>query len=232
MTFDSAMKAFIRPITIACDDDYYQFIGSGTAFICQYRGQVFVICARHTWENMGITIENFRIFIPGYDWELPFDYEAVFGPEERSDLKVLRVDSQIMASNPPALMRAFDLNSFVVPAEDFKEGSVFLAVGYPQCRREFHYDKKRFVADLAAFSGPLVGELTDAVITMRTDFGHVDDIDGLSGSPVFISGDPHLFAGVVIRAGQDAGLIHFIHGACLIHAMDALVELPPRLMMN
>lgn len=209
-----------------------QFIGSGTAFICQYRGQVFVICARHTWENMGITIENFRIFIPGYDWALSFDYEAVVGPEERSDLKVLRVDSQIMGSYPTALMRAFDLNSFVVPAEDFKEGSVFLAVGYPQCRREFHYDKKRFMADLAAFSGPLVGGLTDAVITMRTDFGHVDDIDGLSGSPVFISGDPHLFAGVVIRAGQDAGLIHFIHGACLIHAMDALVVLPPRLMMN
>ncbi|NNA14000.1 hypothetical protein SAMN04490192_2846 [Pseudomonas lundensis] len=232
MTFDSAMKAIIRPITIACDDDYYQFIGSGTAFICQYRGQVFVICARHTWENMGITIENFRIFIPGYDWALSFDYEAVVGPEERSDLKVLRVDSQIMGSYPTALMRAFDLNSFVVPAEDFKEGSVFLAVGYPQCRREFHYDKKRFMADLAAFSGPLVGGLTDAVITMRTDFGHVDDIDGLSGSPVFISGDPHLFAGVVIRAGQDAGLIHFIHGACLIHAMDALVVLPPRLMMN
>ncbi|MFK4135370.1 hypothetical protein [Pseudomonas luteola] len=185
------MKTFIRPVTIACDDDYYQFIGSGTAFICQYRGKVFVVCARHTWEKMGITIENFRIFIPGYDWALPFDYEAVFGPEERSDLKVLRIDSQIMASNPPALMRAFDLNSFIVPPEDF-----------------------------------------DAVITMRTDFSHVDDIDGLSGSPVFLSGAPHLFAGVVIRAGQDAGLIHFIHGACLIHAMDALVELPPRLMMN
>jgi hypothetical protein len=129
-------------------------------------------------------------------------------------------------------MSALDLNSFAFPAEDFKQGSVFLAVGYPQCRREFHYDTKQFTADLAAFSGPLVGELTDAVITMRTDFGHVDDIDGLSGSPVFVSGDPHLFAGVVIRAGQDAGLLHFIHGACLIHAMDALVELPPELMMS
>ncbi|MBC2693227.1 MULTISPECIES: hypothetical protein [Pseudomonas] len=232
MTFDTAMKAFVRPVTIACDDDYYQFIGSGTAFVCQYRGQVFVICARHTWEKMGITIENFRIFIPGYDWALPFDYEAIFGPEERSDLKVLRVNREIMASNPPAQMSALDLNSFAFPAEDFKQGSVFLAVGYPQCRREFHYDTKQFTADLAAFSGPLVGELTDAVITMRTDFGHVDDIDGLSGSPVFVSGDPHLFAGVVIRAGQDAGLLHFIHGACLIHAMDALVELPPELMMS
>lgn len=39
MTFDSAMNAFVRPITIACDDEYYQYIGSGTAFICQYRGK-------------------------------------------------------------------------------------------------------------------------------------------------------------------------------------------------
>ncbi|WP_312271926.1 hypothetical protein [Pseudomonas sp.] len=232
MTFDSAMKAFIRPITIACDDDYYQFIGSGTAFVCQYRGHFFVVCARHTWEKMGISIENFRIFIPGYDWALPFDYEAIFGPEERSDLKVLRVNREIMSGNPPAQMSALDLDYFAFPAEDFKKGSVFLAVGYPQCRREFHYDTKRFIADLAAFSGPLVGELTDAVITMRTDFGDVDDIDGLSGSPVFVFGDPHLFAGVVIRAGQEAGILHFIHGACLIHAMDALVELPTELIMN
>ena len=232
MTFDSAMKAFVRPITIACDDEYYQYIGSGTAFICQYRGKVFVICTRHTWEKMGITPENFRIFIPGYDWALPYDYEAILGSEERSDLKILRINSQIMAENPPALMTALDLNFLIYPAMDFEKGAVFLAVGYPQCRREFHYDEKRFVADLAAFSGPLEGELTDAVFTMRTDFGHVDNIDGLSGSPVFLSGEPHLFAGVVVRAGQEAGLIHFIHGACLIHALDALVELPPELLMN
>jgi hypothetical protein len=66
---------------------------------------------------------------------------------------------------------------------------------------------------------------------LRADFGHVDDIDGLSGSPVFVSGDPHLFVGVVIRAGQESGLLHFIYGACLFHAMDALVEFPSQPMM-
>lgn len=208
-----------------CDDPLYQYMGCGTAFICCFENEAYLVCARHTWEKMGITLENFRIFLPGFGYALLFDYEALFGIGEMGDLKVMRVDRKRMSENQPPSMFGFDMNAFNSRTPDWPPKGMFMGVGYPQCRRAFHYDVKRYAAGIAVFSGYITGELEPGVLTMKTDFCHIDDADGLSGSPVFyVSGTGFEFAGVVVRAGTDAGIVHFIHGQCVMEAIKLLAN--------
>lgn len=219
--------AFIIPAIFDLGYDECRFAGMGTVFIGQYGDSYYAITARHVIENQTSDSTTLRLFLRNYGFSIPFDREASFpyDGELRHDLAIFRVSMDQLRENQPPDMRALNIGIFAAPELEFPDDSLFLVIGFPQCRREYDYDNNRFVAGITVIQGSYDGTLEDGVATITVNYDHLDNIRGLSGSPVMCiyKGVP-FFAGMAILSTIQSNKIHFIHATVIWNALRKMHE--------
>lgn len=226
------LSTIVHPAIFDTNDLDYRFSGVGTVFLAQYNENFYGITARHVIKNQQYSVEQLRVFVKGYDYTLPFDQEITLPDEneDKYDITILRLNSKILASNPPPPLGVVNLNLIPVPEANPPEDSILLCCGYPECQRSYDYDEKLFQAGLARFEGTPAGSLTEDICLMRTDLHFIGSARGLSGSPVFgIHENIPFFAGMVLRSTKESNNICYLQGAVILELLERATRLYPSL---
>lgn len=211
---------------VSTDSDGENPFFSGTCFRAAFAGRTYVITARHCIRNSdsSINLETTRIecatteqaYLPLKTWHL-FDTRL---PEDtdHSDIAIFEVDLERMNEEEKTVIPTVDVMAYPLP-NDFQVGYRLVVEGFPYPLGDMEYDQRRWVRRSekleARYDGPTENELGTSKLTF-CEAREAEDLNGLSGAPVFAFKKPTPttfvvgFAGMIIRARYfiDADIIN------------------------
>jgi hypothetical protein len=231
MTVEELMRC-AKPLIFENEDEDFSYSIQGTIFLATYENRHFGITAKHALRNR--TKESVRLeFNPGDKEFLPLNAmhlpSTPVGDEDFADLAIFEVESKMVNPEIFSSGHFLDLKYFSQLPCLFYRDSVLVLKGYPSEKNSVDYERKvihtQAFACEAAFSGP--GESTHCSKISFKDLALVEDLDGMSGSPVIkfdrtAMGFAYVFAGVLIRAGRAAAAGRIINCDVVYKAMQIL----------
>ena len=213
-----------RPICFA-ENVREPFWGFGSSFIFNYKGQVFVITAKHVIENNNVDYRHSRVLMRDSSMALPLtniytpDFPDHENREEVEDFVLFEVDDKLYTQISNKDLYSWKITEWSYPPYELEIGAQILIAGYPftedryQWIPEDNYEwENQKIKETLLYN---IGYLTDSVLGkgMYTFDGDPSELDynGLSGSPVFCmrNGFVH-FIGIATRGSSSSGLIHFL----------------------
>ena len=211
----------------------------GTYFLTIYRGRYFAITARHVVAQSAP--EQLLLYIHDSSSVPVRILEEFSASDEDSgplDLVVYELDVRHITAKYRRAGRAYGMRSADLAWFAKRDGLSFFLFGYPLSRSQVDYGALTTQTSRdqlffnASYRGP--SELANCHILELTNPLGLDDLNGLSGSPVFafenrigFEADP-IFAGVVLRGSARSKLVHFLEGAAVRVVMDCIVSRPRR----
>lgn len=220
-----ALEGFVHPAVFENTGSEFGYSGFGTIFTAKFRGSYYAITAKHIISEPWQT-GDLRILLRGHDHTVPFDRESIFPNDDQmiNDLAIFRVDTGRLKSLPPPNLQFINLDSFCLPDYKKLEDHLFMLCGYPGCRRSYDYVNKNISAGITIIEGTYIpSKLQQGISTVKVNYDHIDDPDGLSGSPVMlISAGTPMFAGMVLRSTKTSELVHFIDANSILAALNIL----------
>lgn len=215
-------------------DDEYPYWFGGTCFLARYRGELYVVTAKHCLHDKtkdearvqrrpdsatfltlsALCTQNDQARHPD---DLDHDDWAVFlavTPADDGDAlgPILDFDTMANATLPP------------------KDGEVLVVRGYPKVTCEINYDAQAIRWRAWGGTGRYQGRPGWSAVChtmVLDDVALIESIDGLSGSPVFLMkprGENRyeaFFAGMALRGDRDARLLHFLDATIVRAAVVA-----------
>lgn len=235
MTVGELMRC-AKPLIFENEDEDFSYSIQGTVFLATYENRHFGITAKHSLRNR--TNESVRLELnPGDREFLPL--KAIHLPstpgegEDFTDLAIFEVESKMVNSEIFSSGHFLDLKYFSRLPCVFHTESILVLKGYPSEKNSVDYERKvihtqAFVCE-ASFSG--AGESAHCSKLTFKDLSLVQDLDGMSGSPIIkfdktAMGFAYVFAGVLIRAGRDAAAGRMINCGVIYKAMQILSKGP------
>jgi hypothetical protein len=226
------LRQCARPVLFETGIEDTPYSGMGTCFLAKVGPQLFVVTARHVLE--GCSLDDLLIF-PNEETADSIPFSAGFSVKnpdllepDYSDVVVMKVDLSGLRLSEKSLMHAMDLDK---ASDDWRKGPYehrFAIFGYPNDSRKVDYDRFTISSTgrllLARFSGTSSAAFCFELAI--EDFGGVDDLNGLSGSPVVswprIATD-HFhpsFCGIALRGTKTSGKIRFLDAKVVRRILD------------
>jgi hypothetical protein len=218
-----------KPLIFENREAEFRYSIQGTCFLVRFQSRQHAITARHCLLHR--KLESIRVRLsPG---RLEFlRLKALVTPKgndkDALDLAVMEIEP---ASLPIALLESshfLDLNDYAERSLGSKE--ILCVVGYPTEHNSANYET--FVIRTQGFSadGHYDGQGEDAGCSRIrfNDLTPVEDLNGLSGSPVLAFEQigertyRHHFAGVLIRATRSSGTGRFINSGVIMGILQHL----------
>lgn len=213
-----------------CEDAPYA--GVGTCFLVKLGSELFLVTARHVVD--GMSLDQLLVF-PNEETEESIPFSEGFTIANRnledldySDLVLVRVHLSGLRIADQSRMHAIDLGKASDSWRTAPFDHRFVLFGYPNESREVDYDGSKIVSTqrflVARFSGASPASYCYELDI--EDFNGVDDLNGLSGSPVISWPHPignHFhpnFCGMVLRGTRASGKVHFLDAAVLSKALE------------
>jgi len=229
-----------RPVLFQNEYAGWPLSNGGTCFIVNYRHRHFVVTAKHVLKLDDFEIGQFRVqYRPDLNHFLPLNAVLYDDPvvgeldTDRFDVAVFSVDEAVLQAGlfddyQPYSLRALDrMTAFNVTA-------AYVYKGYPISERRLDFDNEddrnalmTGVTTRATYVGctNLEGVRELALL----DLDPVQDIDGMSGSPVFqVINDAdgihstETFAGMLIRGGLVAHRAFFLEHSRIIDLLERM----------
>ncbi len=218
-----------KPLIFENREAEWRYSMLGTCFMARFRSRYYAITAKHCLHNRANDSVRVRLN-PG---ELKFLPVVALAPpkdngEDFSDFAFFQIEPDLL---PPAALRSkhfLDLDHHNERSVNNKE--ILAVVGYPSERNTADYDS--FVINTEAFSGdgrydgPAEGKHCSRI--RFNNLAPIEDLDGLSGSPVLAFYEvrektyTHQFAGVLIQATKKSGMGTFINSSIVIEFLKRL----------
>ena len=218
------LLACSTPLVFNDPDGENPFFG-GTCFRASFAERIYVITARHCIKN--INLETTRIecatteqaFLPLKAWHL-FD-TRLQEDVDHSDIAILEADLERMSVEERRVIPTVDVMAYPLP-NDFEVGCRLVVEGFPYRLGNMDCEQRRWLRASekleARYEGPAERYVGTAKLTFD-DAEKAEDLNGLSGAPVFAFKKPSLttftvgFAGMMIRAK------YFINADVIIQAL-------------
>lgn len=234
-TIDDAvtrLRLCAKPVLFETGIETTPYAGVGTCFLVKLGPDLFLITARHVVD--GISLDQLLVF-PNEETEESIPFSEGFTVANRnledldySDIVVVRVHLPNLRLADRSRMHVVDLGkaSDSWRTEPFEHR--FVLFGYPNESREVDYDGSKIVSTqrflVARFSGTSPASYCYELDI--EDFNGVDDLNGLSGSPVIswprtiVNHFHPSFCGMVLRGTRASGKVHFLDAAVLRKALE------------
>lgn len=181
-----------KPILHELDHEETPYAGIGTCFLAKYKNSGFLITAKHLLE--GEEAESLMIF-PNNQTEvsIPFNqfvnindtntYDSDYG-----DITILCIDYSQLHIAENSDMNVLDMDKYENNWKRHKDNNKIIFFGYPKERRIINYEKYIIKSDQRLIYGKYLGaSISNYCHEINiTDYGDVEDLDGFSGSPIFV----------------------------------------------
>jgi hypothetical protein len=215
---------------IFCDTDGENPFFGGTCFRTKFDGRVYVITARHCITNSDIDFEKTRVECAAPERAyLPLKSYHLIGTRlpdtDHSDIAILEADLDRMDAEDRDSLSTLDLSSCLLPNE-FKMGHRLVVEGFPYRLGNMNYEERRWIRGSqkleARYEGPAENELATSKLSF-VGKQETEDLDGISGAPVFAFKQAAVgkfdvrFAGMMIRAR------YFINADIIIGALKWVI---------
>lgn len=220
-----------KPLMFENNDAKFRLSIHGTCFLARFESRYYAVTAKHCLNGFSCECVRIRI-IPG---ELEFlSLKTVTMPRETgwdfSDLAFFEIRHDRM---PPALLDSkYFLRLNDHDERDVSEDEILAVVGHPWELNTIDYENIDMDIRTQGFSadGRYAGSAEDKFcsIIRFNNLSPIQDMDGLSGSPVLAFREiedavyTHHFAGVLIRGSTTSGTGRFINSSVVIHALQHL----------
>jgi hypothetical protein len=215
------------PIFFESENKNYPYWGKGSSFFISSNNSVYWLTARHAIENLKGLIDNLRVFAKeGSKISMPFDEKYTIASNlnednEWKDVLMLRVDLEDFDASGDASITAQDIDSGCCPASGLEETQRLFVIGYPAEKSEVNYELDKILTTRAILNAEYCGPSLDAYCHSLKilNSSNLSNLDGLSGSPVFILKTEQrenvefifpLLVGMVIRGTASSNILHFI----------------------
>jgi hypothetical protein len=221
----------ILPLGATSNVPDYPYFTGGTCFLARRRGRLFVVTAAHALddkpaENVWVprhidTLERLPLRQVVYTSPLSAEYERA------ADIAAFEVDEMsVVGRLAPAI--EFDASVFWNP-DDAKPGTEVIFAGFPKLGLDNAVDyEARRISRQRFIGGGRYAESSGRWIHRVTieQWGPVETLDGMSGSPVFMRLGPGAlsFAGVLVRGDANADVAHFVEARVPFWLLDGTVR--------
>lgn len=216
-----------RPVLFETEDTDYPYWGRGSSVLVEMTGSCFWVTARHVLCNQGAGIPELRIF-PADDSRqtIPFKTDVVITDggeldEVFKDLRIVEVDVHTFRATTDSKMHLVNLNKGCIDPRDINAKDPMFAIGFPSEARFVDYEQFKISYDRHVLPGTFAGQGDfDHCYRMHFKPGQLQDLDGMSGGPVFhgMPNETPRLAGILIQgtvASRSATFIgvHVLHSA-------------------
>jgi hypothetical protein len=233
MTVAEIMRC-AKPLIFKNEDEAFSYSMLGTVFLGRYGTRYFGISAQHNLRNR--TKESIRLEVnPGDTEFLPLNSIHLPNiPKHDSDfcdLAFFEVDPSLLSQSVLASNHFLDLEYFSRLPCVFHADSVLIIRGYPSDLNTINYSEKiihtQAYTTEATYTG--VAESVHCGSLVFNDLSDVEDVDGMSGSPVMKFEKTHyghtfMFAGVLIRATKSSSQGRFIKAEVVFRALQIIFQ--------
>jgi hypothetical protein len=209
----------------------------GTYFIVSYSDRLFAITAKHVVgdalpEQLLLTTSD-KSLVPARILEQINPFDGVSGDV---DLVVYDLDIRHFSVKQRRNSRACHLTATEPSWRARCHESSYFVFGYPLKHASVHYGVRTTQTNSqqwfleGRYKCP--SEVPNCHMLMLCDTQRIEDLNGLSGSPVFalpaVLGVPGLpiFAGIALRGSATAKLLHFLEGDAVRTILDHIVSRP------
>jgi len=224
-----------KPLIFENEDEEFSYSMQGTGFLARFNGRYFGITAKHCLRTRTHESVRFELDEKGEDF-LPL--KAVHLPKDNavadwdfSDLAVFEVEPNLVESANLKGHHFLDIDYFIGLDCVLKPDAILALRGYPSQFNWVDYERRVIHTQGFAVDGSYGGaaESRHCGIIKFPDLTKIDNLDGLSGSPVFQfeknqGGFSYLFAGVLIRGSKEAGRGTFIYASVVFKSFQILAE--------
>jgi hypothetical protein len=216
------------PLIISDVDGENPFF-SGTCFRVSFEDRVYVVTARHCIKNSSINFETQRVecatpeqgYLPLKSWHL---LGTKLDDTDHSDIAIFEVDLDRMSAQEKRIIPTLDIAAYPLP-KDYRPAYKLIVEGFPFRLSEWNGEQKSWKRGSekleARYEGPSENELGTSKLTFKEP-ETAEDIEGLSGAPVFAFKNlgPKTFlvgfAGMMIRTN------YFINADIIVTALKWL----------
>lgn len=219
-----------RPICF-CEKDGEFIWGFGSSFLLKSNDNVFVITAKHVFENQAAEYHHTRVLMP--DTEVALPVTGAFLPSfpnhensiEVEDFILLEVDTELFCKESGIDLYTWDFDRWSFPASMLEEGAQILIAGFPFTEDRYDWDNKKINELLLISIGYMeTSSLGNGIYAFDGDPSEIP-FNGLSGAPVFCRRNGYVyFVGLVIRGTEASGKIHFIGSEFVRDALSFIRE--------
>jgi hypothetical protein len=212
----------------------YEYSGGGTFFLAKYERRFYGITAQHCLRGRDKNAIRLMLDEEAPSSEKFMQLRSVHelndpdtGPEDYSDVALLRIDEAELTDGQRVSERFLKLDKIRNQRVLLDPGEKLVTRGFPNSLGAIDYDRRKIRVQALTFDGLYAGR-TDASRVHRFQFSDstgVTDLNGMSGSPVFVlrqteQGLRYLFGGMIIQGSTTAGVARFIDCGTIFAALD------------
>lgn len=219
-----------KPLIFENKDDEYTYSLHGTCFVVRFHNAFYGITAKHCLRNRDRDSIRIRLLPGDLQFQPMRQIHTIDGDDDFHDLAFLELATPLIGHakfQPPLVL---DLDASAKLKFEITSETVLAMVGFPSEINAVDYEKrilktKGFSAD-GRYAGP--SEDPHCSKIRFNNVAQIQDLDGLSGSPVFafkeISDGAYLidFAGVLVRATKTSGTGRYVNSWIIIRALQIL----------
>ena len=218
-----------KPLIFENTEAEYRYSIQGTCFLVGFQSRYYAITAKHCLRDRAWAAVRVRL-IPGRLEFLRVMGLMVFEREDQDylDLAFLEINMEGVPEAEKHNPNVLELDSYKEPTLNGTD--VLATIGYPTERNTIDYERTEintqgFTAD-GHYDGPAEDKHCSQIQFNRLD--PIEDLNGLSGSPVFSFRSAetgvyrHSFAGVLVRATRESGRGRFVNSAVVVEMLKQL----------
>lgn len=226
------LRLCAKPVMFETGIDDAPYAGIGTCFLVSLQGHLFLVTAKHVVD--GNSLDQLVVF-PNDETDVSIPFSEAFSIANRdptdpdySDLVLARIHLSNLKLADRSRLHTIDLEKASDSWRTAPSDHRFVFFGYPSESREIDYNGYRIVTSQRFLVARLAGASPASYCYELDveDFNGVEDMNGLSGSPVFswprrIASHFHpSFCGMVLRGTRESGKVHFLDAALLRKALE------------
>lgn len=226
-----------RPVLFYNDSEAFPYSVSGTSFFVSYHERLFAITAKHALMLREFNVQQFRIQYRVDNQEMvPTEALYTFRRVDEDDTdqddvavwEVARrlVRRELFGTDRPYFLLDDDCRAALIDTADY------LYRGYPRAHREIDFEGRQYHLPSVSGAADYLG-LDDTIARVhRLRFRNLDplqDLDGLSGAPVFQVNKARgnyssaAFAGMLLRGTRASMTGYFLENRRILELLSEIV---------
>lgn len=221
-----------RPVLFESVVPDFAYWGKGSSFLISNPNHFYWVTATHVLNNAGASADAIRIFPSDNSrTSLPFNEKYAIHPDsgvegDYKDVTILRIDLPSFDRSGDAPLIAQDIERAVSGAENLIGSEELWIIGYPAEQNLIDYDSRTIKTTRSTIRAEYVGgSFSNFCHTLRIRSSvKLDNLDGLSGSPIFhmkqerLNGELVHFpilVGMLLSGTASSGIAHFVSSSVI-----------------
>lgn len=225
-----------KPLLFEDGFEDYEYSAGGSFFLAKYQGHYYGITAAHClhrrdkdalrlmFDELAPNEEKFMSLCCVHELNDP-----PTGSEDYTDVVFLEIDETQLSDSQRNSQWFLDFDDLIDRKVLLERGEKLVTRGFPNSLGGIDYDRHKIVTQSFTVDGTYEGRVdAPRIHAFRlSDLSQVLDINGISGSPVFLfHEDPrgwhYLFAGMIIQGSIHTGIVRFIDCGVIFAALKKM----------